>query len=1026
MPSFSYNFTEELLAFSGTCIRGLRGGAATRWARRIRTIIFIYGVLGPLVGATPLARESSRRHQSTVDGSTLHRSKPGEGQAAPVESGHGEVPDIRFLCPGTPGTPMSVMAMAASPSQIAVSWSSLPATGRCQVFYKVFRGTHSGFSPSLVNEVAVARRAPSYLDAGLNPSTTFYYVIESYYHSALTYSPVSSTASSEGSATTTRARSSSESSENDAANGIFSDLSAAYDGGVANPADGSTGNVLQQTLLAAYFWSRAHGGAHAIAVAASGYPVSGSRIVIPGNVDLICSSYAEYTYTGGCPLYQTDPGNNTATGGSPLLIADYTAGIMPDNTTTCSTEDNPKCIAIASGGLSILGFTLYGGGGAAGGRDVGIRILANSVHVQDTAIYGFFGGPGIQELGGVNNSIDWNYGTNVNAWWCANPTQFTEANLQAAYGVTDGNIGGIDLPVGIDGEQGSNQYSTGCAFSSHFAVSAQYPHMASMHVNGAGNLIQSNLLQADSIGLIVRGAEQRVMNNRSEYQGREAIQSTAIHSIFSGNVITSACLDPNLAYLRPGAPNNGIPPYPSTPTKLRTGNVLIDSNGNAEQVVYANQEADYGFTDLYPPAWPSLGETVNGSELIWGNVGSWEPGLTSETDPGPALPLTNGLCFAVNDQGNDNAWTANQVGEEVGVNGPSYSRGSYLIPGPGGLSANTCAQDHPDAYGNGQCWWGGDLFSNGGPPGLAPNGMITTSSGGGTAWVGDYSIDAFTDAAPHHYNNFQGMSNGGIFSVTSSTAANIIDTWSVQGSGGSFYGHPSVLTCGGTSLTVMPGQYYEFIYNLQSQWAVTQINCPAALSGGGATTGASLPDFTLTPAPSSLTLSPGSQGSINITLTPSGNLNGNIALKCTGLPANFGCTFSEASLVANGSGTVMSSVLVISTGKSIAPAKIQRLADTGHMAGLALIPGALFTILSSFMRRLSGQKRQQRRRLFLIISTMLLLIVTGCGLHVNSGSASGSTTSTSSTAAPSLYSVTVTATAQGGLTHTIVIQLLVT
>jgi hypothetical protein len=122
----------------------------------------------------------------------------------------------------------------------------------------------------------------------------------------------------------------------------FSDLSTEYDGGVANPTDGSTGNVLQQTLFAAYFWGVAHGGARATVVVASDYPIFGSRLLVPGNVTLTCSSYSSQTYTGGCRIYQTDGGNNTSTGGSPLLMVDYTVGVLPDHKTWCSSDDNPQ------------------------------------------------------------------------------------------------------------------------------------------------------------------------------------------------------------------------------------------------------------------------------------------------------------------------------------------------------------------------------------------------------------------------------------------------------------------------------------------------------------------------------------------------------------------------------------------------------------------------------------------------------------------------------------------------------------
>ncbi len=664
-------------------------------------------------------------------------------------------------------------------------------------------------------------------------------------------------------------------------NSTFSDLSTEYDGGVANPTDGSTGNVLQQTLFAAYFWSVAHGNARATVVVSSEYPIVGSRILVPGNIDLVCSSYSPQTYTGGCRIYQADPGSNTASGGSPLLMADYTIGVLPDHKTWCSSQDTPAqpgCTIINSAGASIRGFTLYGGGTAAGGADVGIRIVANNVHVQDTAITGFFGGPGIQNIGGLNNSYDWNAGTNVDTWWCANPSQLTPENLQAALQKTDGNLGGMDLTM-VDGEASHNQYSTGCAFPKSFSVSLEYPHLAAMNVSGGGNLIQGNLLQIDGIGLLITGINHRVVDNRVEYDGREAIRSNAGASLFANNRITSACLDPNLINLRPGALDNGVPLYPTTPTYLRTGHIVMDTSGNIEQVI-----SNAGTSDAAVPDWSvQAGGTVDSGELKWENIGPWKAGSTDTTDAGSVPDLVGGLCYAVFDTGGGNTWSANQVGQEVGVNGWSYMRGSYFITGvPGSIAGNTCDGDLPDAYGNGQCWWGGDLFANGGPAYLAPNGQRVAVSGGGTAWVGDYSVLLLADNTSRHYNDFQGMSDGQLFSVTSTTVANVIDPWSLDASGAAVYGHPSLKTCTGGPVVVAPGTFVEFYYDSKSSFGVTQVNCSsgsgAGTSGGlaavlpGSLTFASQVDGTTSLAQAvTVTNSSTSGGALSIALDVSGD-----------------------------------------------------------------------------------------------------------------------------------------------------------
>ncbi len=679
-----------------------------------------------------------------------------------------------------------------------------------------------------------------------------------------------------------------------APDGIFSDLSVQYDGGVANPTDGSTGNALQQTMLAAYRWGIAHRGARATVVVAAEYPISGSRLLVPGNVDLVCSSYTPENYSGGCHIQQTDSGNNTATGGSPLLVIDYTSGFLSDNKTRCSTSDKPQqpdCLIVNGSGASIRGFSLSGQASLAGAGDIGIQVLGSGVHVQDTNER-FFGGPGISTFGGISNSFDWNFGTNVDMWWCAHPSQIR------------GRLGGMELQM-LDGEASHNQYSTGCAFVKGSRSSLEYPFLGSMHVGGGGNLIQSNLLQADGMGLIVEGQEERILSNRVEFHSREAIFNDSWASVFSQNVILSACLDPNLANLRPGSLDGGVPLYPHVPARFSLGQILMDANGNVEQVV-GTANGQSGLSDADAPDWAvTAGGIAFGNELTWMNIGPWQPGFSNATDPGSPPALVSGLCYAVNDVGIGNTWTGNLDGVEVGIGGPSFLRGEYSIGGQSVISGNKCHQDWPDAYGNGQCWWGGDLYSNGGPIGMAPNQLTITTSGGGTAWVGDYSYLVLMDTAPHHYNNFQGMSSGQHFFVGSDTATNFVDPWT--GWGGtrqSFYGHPAVLTCGGVPVAIGPGAYYEFVYNPDGRHNVQQVNCPSGLSDSAIPTQSS-PSLTVSPgtlvfsAQDELTPSVAQQ----ISVTNTGNANVQIVFSVTG---DFSYTSSCGPVLAGGASCVVS------------------------------------------------------------------------------------------------------------------------
>lgn len=623
----------------------------------------------------------------------------------------------------------------------------------------------------------------------------------------------------------------------DLANGVFTDLSTAYDGGVANPTDGSTGNVLQQTMLAAYFWgvsqaSPAGVPARATVIIASNYPIHGTRLLVPGNVDLECSSYSPGTLTGGCAIFETDPGDNTATGGSTLLIADFTIGVLSDHKTWCSTNDRPfnsACIIISSSGGSIGGVTLYGGGASAGGRDIGVRIAADNFTVHDTAITGFFGGPGIQYVAGKGVNLFWNYGTNVSAWWCQNPLQGTPAVLLSALSITTGHLGGYEIPL-VDGYSSYNQYSTGCAFAKKFAISREYEFMSAIHIGGANDHSTGDFAQTDGVGMVVDGDNQTVIAPRLEYTSREALKIYASNSEFDDLTITSACLDPNLKHLRPGA-GGSLPGYPVIPTSISIGSIILDPNGNIEQAIYINQPNGVGITDENGVIWPTgVGETVNTTQIVWENVGPGESGLTANTDPGPVPALLNGHCIPFRNLGQNNTFGTMAVKESAGVNGPSYSQGSFYSAYQAAWSGALCYSDFPDAFGNGQCWWSDDLFANGGPPGLQTNGRDVSAIGGGTAWVGDYAAVFLEDLTPQHYSNFQGMADGQQFLVTSRYVTNIIDSWSVN-NGGSLYSHPSLLTCGGVSQSVGPNQYLTFRYDRSALQMITQLDCPVQNGG---------------------------------------------------------------------------------------------------------------------------------------------------------------------------------------------------
>jgi hypothetical protein len=82
-------------------------------------------------------------------------------------------------CTAVPSAPSGVSGTAASSSVINVSWTADTAPANCSInSYNVYRSTTSGFTPSSTNEVAIGVTSTSYSDSGLQPSTTYYYVVK--------------------------------------------------------------------------------------------------------------------------------------------------------------------------------------------------------------------------------------------------------------------------------------------------------------------------------------------------------------------------------------------------------------------------------------------------------------------------------------------------------------------------------------------------------------------------------------------------------------------------------------------------------------------------------------------------------------------------------------------------------------------------------------------------------------------------------------------------------------------------------
>lgn len=140
----------------------------------------------------------------------------------------------------------------------------------------------------------------------------------------------------------------------------------------------------------------------------------------------------------------------------------------------------------------------------------------------------------------------------------------------------------------------------------------------------------------------------------------------------------------------------------------------------------------------------------------------------------------------------------------------------------------------------------------------------------------------------------------------------------------------------------------------------------------------SLPDFTVTANPTSLTLSPGQYGTVVLTFTPQNGFDDMITLSCSGNPAPSNCTFSPTTLTPPLDPTTkqpqpINSTLQITT-QGAAGASVVWPASGSHIAFAIVLPGLLALIGLGTLRRRSGLNTLR------VLGMVALLAATTLGL----------------------------------------------
>ena len=137
--------------------------------------------------------------------------------------------------------------------------------------------------------------------------------------------------------------------------------------------------------------------------------------------------------------------------------------------------------------------------------------------------------------------------------------------------------------------------------------------------------------------------------------------------------------------------------------------------------------------------------------------------------------------------------------------------------------------------------------------------------------------------------------------------------------------------------------------------------------------------YTLSVNPSSVTVVAGQSATTTFTFTPYGGFVGTVGFSCTDLPAGAICTFVPPTVTADGSNTVQTSKLTITTTASGTAVIAQNRTTPGPtLAGMFLLPGLLLGGFIAWRRR-SFTARVRGMLLLLLVGTVLAGGAIGCG-----------------------------------------------
>ncbi len=182
------------------------------------------------------------------------------------------------------------------------------------------------------------------------------------------------------------------------------------------------------------------------------------------------------------------------------------------------------------------------------------------------------------------------------------------------------------------------------------------------------------------------------------------------------------------------------------------------------------------------------------------------------------------------------------------------------------------------------------------------------------------------------------------------------------------------------------------------------------------------PAFTLAADPATLTLKAGQTGQIKITLTPVGGYTGSLTFACGGLPAQSSCSFSPATLSADGSNAAVSTIMTITTAGSSSGTVTRLTPDTPGTGSaqtlLCWLPGGLLGLVLYWQRKRISPAA--KRTLWMVLLVAAAFGAAACGTP-------GSKTPPPTQTTPAGNStVTINASASGSNMQSLTISLTIT